>query len=125
MVRMRRALVDSEPCDIRIGKRTAMLHVVDGDALRLELSLEIAEDAQRASIDFWKCWLWSSRECRAEPTSALCRRLADRFGVSAADVHRQWFEWYGLLTSWDLAAALTGREPNRPGRVDEVTADVR
>ncbi len=88
---------------------TAMLHAPD-DALRLELSLEIAEDAQRASVDFWKCWLWSSRECRVRPTRRLCARLARRFGVSAGEVYRQWLEWYGLLTSWDLAAVLTGRD---------------
>ncbi|HEY9084316.1 MAG TPA: hypothetical protein VIN40_00020 [Candidatus Tyrphobacter sp.] len=87
-----------------------MLHAADENALRLALSLEIAEDAERASVDFWKVWLWSSQERRSRPTRALCARLADRFGVSAGEVYRQWLEWYGLLTSWELAAALTGRD---------------
>lgn len=81
-----------------------------GENPRLELLLEIAADAERASIEFWKCWLWHSQESRSRPSGALCSRLSERFGVSAGEVYREWLEWYGLLTSWDLAAALAGRD---------------
>jgi hypothetical protein len=87
-----------------------MLRAVDDQRLRLELSLEIAKDAQLAATEFWKLWLWRAKEISAHPPSVLCVRLAERFHVSPDDVQKQWAEWYELLTSWDLAAALTGRD---------------
>lgn len=78
--------------------------------VRLDLSLEIAADAQRASLEFWKTWLWQSRETDALPTPEFCSALAERFGVGRGEIHRQWLEWYGLLTSWELAAALAGQD---------------
>jgi hypothetical protein len=87
-----------------------MLRAADDQRLRLELSLEIAKDAQRAATEFWKTWLWRAKETSAQAPSILCQHLAERFNVSADDVQRQWAEWYELLTSWDLAAALTGRD---------------
>lgn len=95
---------------MRIGKRVSMVVVEEDSSVRLELSLEIAADAQRASQEFWRTWLWQSREMQATPTPSFCTAIADRFGVSAGEVCRQWHEWYGLLTSWDLAAALVGRD---------------
>jgi hypothetical protein len=87
-----------------------MLHAVDDQRLRLELSLEIAKDAQRAATEFWKAWLWRAKETNAQAPTALCQRLAERFSLPVEDVRQQWGEWYALLTSWDLAAALTGRD---------------
>jgi hypothetical protein len=80
------------------------------ERLRLELSLEIARDAQRAATEFWKNWLWYAREQHAEVPVLLCERLAQRFNVALELVQHQWTEWYQLLTSWDLAAAMTGRD---------------
>ncbi len=87
-----------------------MLQTRDNKSTRLDLSLEIAGDAQRASITFWKTWLWHSRETAGYPTKIFCVQIAERFGVTPDDVYRQWLEWYELLTSWDLAAAMLGRD---------------
>ncbi len=87
-----------------------MLGITDEEGTRLTLSLEIAADAQRAAVQFWRAWLWQSREMSERPTSAFCLSLGERFGVSTAEIYRQWLEWYSLLTSWDLAAALVGRD---------------
>jgi hypothetical protein len=80
------------------------------ERLRLELSLEIARDAQRAATEFWKNWLWYACEERSEAPNILCERLSQRFNVAIDLVQRQWTDWYQLLTSWDLAAAMTGRD---------------
>lgn len=87
-----------------------MLQTLDEEGTRLELSLEIAGDAQRASIIFWKTWLWHSRETVGRPTKTFCTQVARRFDVAPDDVYRQWIEWYELLTSWDLAAAMLGHD---------------
>lgn len=76
--------------------------------VRVELSLEIVADAQRASTEFWKAWLWQSRETRTAPSAEFCTTLSTRFGVPSDDVQQLWLEWYGFLTSWDLAATLAG-----------------
>lgn len=78
--------------------------------VRLELELEIVADAERASTDFWRTWLWQARELRACPSSDFCARLAEHFEISTDDVRREWLAWYDLLTSWDLAAALVGHD---------------
>lgn len=80
------------------------------EGLRLELSLEIARDAQRAATEFWKNWLWYAREQHVEAPQLLCERLSQRFSVGIDVVRHQWTDWYQLLTSWDLAAAMTGRD---------------
>jgi hypothetical protein len=87
-----------------------MLHAVDRQGVRLELSLEIAQDAERAATEFWKGWLWHARCERSQCSSMLSENLAARFSVAAEEIVREWTEWYELLTSWDLAAALTGRD---------------
>lgn len=87
-----------------------MVRAADEHGQRLELSLEVAADAQRAATEFWKMWLWRAKETTAQPPCILCQRLAERFSVSSDEVQRQWREWYELLTSWDLAAALSGRD---------------
>lgn len=87
-----------------------MLTIADEVNVRLELSVEIASDAHRASVEFWKMWLWQSQEVPGYPSSAFCATLAERFGVSSGEVQRQWHEWYGLLTSWEFAAALVGHD---------------
>ncbi len=83
---------------------------VEVEGLRFELELEIVRDAERASIDFWKTWLWHEREARERPSTDFCARLAEHFGISSDDVRREWLAWYDLLTSWDLAAAFVGRD---------------
>ncbi len=87
-----------------------MLATADEAMLRLELSIEIATDARRASEAFWKAWLWQSRETDGRPSTEFCSILAQRFRISNGEVCREWLEWYGLLTSWELAAALVGRD---------------
>ncbi len=87
-----------------------MFQTPDEESRRLELSLEIASDAQRASIAFWKTWLWYSRETAGYPTKTFCVQIAERFDVTPDDVYRRWLEWYQVLTSWDLAAAMLGRD---------------
>lgn len=87
-----------------------MLDTAVRENVRLDLSLEIAADAQRASLEFWKTWLWQSRETDGFATPEFCSALAERFGVGCGEIHRQWLEWYGLLTSWELAAALVGQD---------------
>ncbi len=90
-----------------------MLRAADEER-RLELSLEIAGDAQRAATEYWKSWLWRAKKTTCGPPVLLCQQLAVRFSVSADEVQRQWAEWYELLTSWDFAAALTGRDIRFP-----------
>ncbi len=85
-----------------------MTAVVESKNLRHELSLEIVIDAQRASLAFWTAYLWHSCETPGSPSPAFCAHLSERFGVGASEITRQWLDWYGLLTSWELAAALVG-----------------
>ena len=87
-----------------------MVEELDAVDLRLELELEIVRDAERASAAFWKAWLWQSREMRERPSRDFCARVAEHFGISADDVGREWLSWYDLLTSWDLACVLVGRD---------------
>jgi hypothetical protein len=87
-----------------------VLTIVDGENVRLELLVEIASDADRASVEFWKVWLWQSQEVPGYPSPAHCAALAERFGVSSGEVQQQWLAWYVLLTSWEFASALVGRD---------------
>jgi hypothetical protein len=105
-----RTLANASRAAFASESRTAMLAIADEEAMRLELSLEIAEDARRASEEFWKAWLWQSREIVSRPSVELCTRLSARFDISTGEICRQWLEWYGLLTSWELASALVGSD---------------
>lgn len=81
---------------------------MDEESVKLDVSIEIARDAHRASLIFWKQWLWQSVEAPAIPSRFFCDEVAVRYGIPCAEVRRQWLEWYDLLTSWDLGAVLAG-----------------
>lgn len=84
--------------------------MMGAESVKFDVSLEVARDAERASLEFWRKWLWQSVESPGEPPALFCDEIARRYGVSCAEVHRQWLEWYEFLTSWELASLLVGAD---------------
>lgn len=81
-----------------------------GDWMEKMLAMELAvlEAATPHADRYWTATLWGRIEQPAEPSVALCREIAGRFGTADEVVRRKWVEWYATLTGGDVVSVWTG-----------------
>lgn len=67
----------------------------------------VLEDASRQADLYWRNVLWQRVQPEFAPSEGLLAGCAfdDRPSICEA-----WNNWFGVLTSWEFAEALTGRE---------------
>jgi hypothetical protein len=75
-----------------------------------EMAFELAvlEDVSRQADVFWRNWLWRRRQPGFGPSLELLEKLAPRYGTGG--VEEAWRRWFDVLTSWEYADAVVGRD---------------
>lgn len=81
--------------------RSSQLHIRSD----MDFQLAVLQDVCEKADAYWRNWLWNRQQCMAEPSAGLLRAFPERDPEAVSAV---WREWFGVLTSWEYADALTG-----------------
>jgi len=74
----------------------------------MAFELVVLEDATAQADVYWRNVFWNREQPPFGPSAGLLARFAARYG--AGGVEHAWQRWFEVLTSWDFADALIGRD---------------
>jgi hypothetical protein len=74
----------------------------------MAFQLAVLQDASRQADEYWGNWLWRREQPVFGPSGSLIDALCDRYEM--ATIKTAWSKWFEVLTSWEFADALIGRD---------------
>lgn len=74
----------------------------------MAFELAVLEDVSRQADVFWRNFMWRRVQPGYAPSADLLARFGSRYG--SGGVEEAWRRWFAVLTSFDYADAVLGRE---------------
>jgi hypothetical protein len=74
----------------------------------MAFELVVLEDAVQQADIYWRNVFWSRPQPEFGPSTELLNQLAPRYGPGGVEL--AWQRWFDVLTSWEFADTLIGRD---------------